>query len=265
MFRSQDEHLKNLNGVLPIKASQSLVDIWEVEIVNHLYAEEVFDVEEAQEYVLKRLGVLRVANMPNLKDIWKGPTRFVRLSSLRELVAYNCASIRSLLFLSMVQNLPCLKSLRIEECPKLEYIFHDNMNYGDDDEFAHMKRHSQNTCFPNLEIFHVEGCDELKFLFPLSIALDLPLLKEVCVKRTPQLAQLFTEDEEWCEGDNKEITLPSLKIICLEELPCLSRIFPLGYKLSCQSLEKVQLIRVAAENDNTQVIYDLERKFTRQK
>lgn len=258
----QKEYWMVLGRVLPIRAQQSLLDFWMVEIVRCIHddIEEVFDLVEAKKPVLELLEVLKVCYMPNLKYIWKGHTKFVILQNLREIVAFKCAAITFLFPLSMVRNLPCLESLIASECPQLEHIFQDDIGSVSRNSLIIARDDSDEdvcagavTCLPNLKKILVEECGKVKYLFPLSVAQHLPSLKWLHIQRLSQLVHLFYEDREGiCVGHNEKIIfLPKLQDIQLDNLPRLSSICPPGYMLT----------RMFGENWKTEVYGSWGRNF----
>ena len=94
----------------------------------------------------------------------------------------------------------------------------------------------------------VEGCDRLKFIFPLSVAQRLPSLQEIVVKGARQLEQVIGNDEGKGQANNEESVLPYLRILKLEDLPCLSPIFPIVYGLSRLSIAKLKEVFISNWN-----------------
>ncbi|XP_048497664.2 uncharacterized protein LOC104891662 [Beta vulgaris subsp. vulgaris] len=99
----------------------------DIETCSFHLEEALLDVKEAQQQVFTQLKKMEVVDMPRLKHLWKGHTHFLNLCNLAEIYLKDCASIKNLFPLSVAQNLPNLKSLKVVNFSELEHIFGDDI------------------------------------------------------------------------------------------------------------------------------------------
>ncbi|MBA0624874.1 hypothetical protein Godav_010153, partial [Gossypium davidsonii] len=101
------------------------------------------------------------------------------------------------------------------------------------------QHHLQPICFPNLTLIRIFNCENLKCLFPITVAHGgLPKLKTISLENVPKLEQVFEGDEANVSKDEeKVIHLPQLTDLDLGRLPNLMSFSPVGYHFVFPSLE----------------------------
>jgi len=72
-----------------------------------------------------------------------------------------------------------------------------------------------------LKEMHVEVCESLESLFPVSVATDLPRLQVLKVTECLKLEEIFRKDEKGEEGTTQENVFPRLTSLTLEKLASL--------------------------------------------
>ncbi|KAJ0046994.1 hypothetical protein Pint_04549 [Pistacia integerrima] len=105
-----------------------------------------------------------------------------------------------------------LRSLSVEGCKDLEQIVVED----DDDHLP--------VLFPNLSQIHVNWCDKLKCILPISIARGLQL-QESDVRQNFQLKEASGHEEKANLMDEKVIMLPQLEELTIVYAPQLKSIF----------------------------------------
>ncbi|XVF70606.1 hypothetical protein PTKIN_Ptkin11bG0176400 [Pterospermum kingtungense] len=150
------------------------------------------------------------------------------LHFLRWLIISNCSKLKFLFPRLLAESLPHLSYLLIEQCDELEQIIDK-----DETSASSSQGHLQPICFLSLMEICIEGCNNLKSLFSVSVALSLSQLKWFTIRGASKLEQVFEyEGAIDIEDTEKEIVLPRLGILSLEELPRLQSFTPMGYHCS---------------------------------
>ncbi|KAL9366265.1 hypothetical protein Peur_037464 [Populus x canadensis] len=164
--------------LFPAKLRQGLKNLKEVIVHSCKSLEEVFELGEADEgsseekELLSSLTLLKLQELPELKCIWKGPTRHV---SLQNLVHLKVSDLKKLTFIftpSLARNLPKLESLRINECGQLKHIIRE--------EDGEREIIPESPRFPKLKKINISFCFSLEYVFPVSIdgIIKFPRLRE---------------------------------------------------------------------------------------
>ncbi|XP_077239361.1 putative disease resistance protein RGA3 [Tasmannia lanceolata] len=196
------------------KGMQSLTSLKNLVIRECPQLHSLFPNDENNDYGLPtELITLEIRTCPNLRSLPKG---MQSLTSFTKLVVHECPQLHSL-FLDDEKNdprlptplttldisaflnlkslpkrmqslLPCLKELKIKDCPQLHSLFPDDEN----------NDHGLPTTLNNLEIF---SCPNLKSL-PKGMQ-SLTSLRNLIIDSCPQLFSLFPDD------NNNEYGLPT--------------------------------------------------------
>ncbi|KAJ6950518.1 hypothetical protein NC651_004248 [Populus alba x Populus x berolinensis] len=170
--------------LFPARLRQGLKNLKKVIVFRCKSLEEVFELGEADEgsseekELLSSLTKLHLSKLPELKCIWKGPTRHV---SLKSLVVLKLDSLDKLTFIfttSLAQSLPKLERLEIRDCGELKHIIRE--------EDGEREIIPESPCFPQLKTIDISFCDKLEYVslshnrdgiikFPQLIELSLQL------------------------------------------------------------------------------------------
>uniref|UniRef100_A0A3N7EHB6 AAA+ ATPase domain-containing protein n=1 Tax=Populus trichocarpa TaxID=3694 RepID=A0A3N7EHB6_POPTR len=156
--------------LFPARLRQGLKNLKEVFIDNCESLEEVFELGEADEGsskekelpLLSPLTKLRLLVLPELKCIWKGPTRHVSLQSLNFLELGYLDKLAFIFTPSLAQSLPQLQTLNITACGELKHIIRE--------EDGEREIIPESPCFPQLKNIFIQRCGKLEYVFPVSMS-----------------------------------------------------------------------------------------------
>jgi len=112
------QDLKNLKSV-EIKDCKSLKEVFELGEADEGSS------EEKELPLLSSLTELLLQGLPEIKCIWTGPTRHVSLQSRVHLRLYSLHKLTFIFTPSLAQSLPKLEGLEIEKCSGLKHIIRE--------------------------------------------------------------------------------------------------------------------------------------------
>ncbi|KAB2032521.1 hypothetical protein ES319_D05G380100v1 [Gossypium barbadense] len=182
--------------------------------------EELF---EYSGYNLSSLKILTLSKLTELQVIWSGPIQVEHFQNLTQLTVNDCRRLRYIFSSTIARNLPQLWMLNISDCEELEQIIEKDQTPS--------QHHLQPICFPNLSSITIINCENLKCLFPITLAHDgLPNLLGLYLTRVSKLEQVFEGDESNVSKDEEKVMhLPRLTYLHFDELPNLVSFSPVGY------------------------------------
>ncbi|KAF9666749.1 hypothetical protein SADUNF_Sadunf16G0261100 [Salix dunnii] len=182
---------RDIRTLFPAKWQQALKNLVSVEIINCKSLEEVFELgevgegirEEKELRLLSSLTRLELEWLPELKCIWKGPTRYVSLQSLIHLELWSLYKLTFIFTPSLAQSLIHLETLRIKYCTGLEHL----IRVKDDEKEIILKSFG----FPKLKTLSISGCDKLEYVFHVSVSPSLLNLEVMEIYFAKSLKQIF--------------------------------------------------------------------------
>ncbi|MBA0672360.1 hypothetical protein Goklo_025172, partial [Gossypium klotzschianum] len=182
--------------------------------------EELF---EYPRYNLSSLEILTLSELTELRVIWSGPIHVEHFQNLTQLTVSFCRRLRYIFSLTIARNLLQLCKLHIDYCKELEQIIEKDQTPS--------QHHLQPICFPNLSWIQISDCENLKSLFPITLAHGgLPNLHHLYLTGVSKLEQLFEGDESNVSKDEEKVMhLPRLTYLQLRHLPNLVSFSPVGY------------------------------------
>ncbi|TYJ39142.1 hypothetical protein E1A91_A04G046200v1 [Gossypium mustelinum] len=210
--------------------------------------EELF---EYSGYNLSSLKVLRLSKLTELRVIWSAFIQVEHFKNLSKLTVQDCRRLRYIFSPTIARNLPQLWNLDISDCEELEQIIEKDQTPS--------QHHLQPICFPNLSWIIIRNCENLKCLFPITLAHGgLPDLEQLYLERVTKLEQVFEGDEGNVSKDEQTVIhLPRLTDLVLGRLPNLVSFSPVGYHFVFPSLE-ILTVR-GCPNINTRFSVDSKR------
>jgi disease resistance protein RPS2 len=156
--------------LFPARLRQGLKNLKELTVDSCKSLEEVFELGEADEgsseeeemLPLSSLTTLQLSWLPEVKCIWKGPTRLVSLRSLADLYLDSLDKLTFIFTASLARSLPKLLRLEISNCAELQHIIRE--------EDGEREIIPQSPCFPKLKTLYIEECGKLEYVFPVSLS-----------------------------------------------------------------------------------------------
>ncbi|XP_022733499.1 uncharacterized protein LOC111287304 isoform X2 [Durio zibethinus] len=186
-----------LKSIFPPCLAQSLLHLQVLEISECDRIEQVFDfppqeVGELEVRPLSNLTSLELKSLPELKWIWKGPTHLVNLQSLKTMRIEGCLKLAYLFSTPLAQSLMHLEVLQISHCDSLEHVIFDE---AENEVFNMTKdkdgRPPQDIVLQRLQILRLKNLEKLSSFCPENFVMSLSLKAfEVC--NCPQLTEFKT-------------------------------------------------------------------------
>ncbi|XVF18483.1 hypothetical protein REPUB_Repub11eG0025500 [Reevesia pubescens] len=139
--------------------------------------------EENQALLLSNIEHLELDSLPELRWIFKGPTDYFSLPSLKVVTIARCHKLKSLFSPSLIPSLRLLEKLKIGKCDNLERVFME-LERGNDQIVL---------CLPKLEFVEISDCARLEYVFPTSLAQGLPCLRTLRLDNLNNLCGLIAE------------------------------------------------------------------------
>ncbi|KAJ6966747.1 hypothetical protein NC652_004335 [Populus alba x Populus x berolinensis] len=195
----------DIRAPFPAKLLQALKNLKSVEIEDCKSLEEVFELGEADEEV--SLTKLQLKRLPELKCIWKGPTRHVILQNLAYLSLNYLNKLTFIFTPSLAQSLPKLESLCIRNCGELKHIIREGD--GEREIIPESPR------FPKLKEIFIQGCGKLEYVFPVSVSPSLLNLEKMQISDVDNLKQIFYSGEGDALPTDFIIKFPRLRSLSL--------------------------------------------------
>ncbi|EEF39395.1 probable disease resistance protein At4g27220 [Ricinus communis] len=224
--------------IFPAKLLRGMQKLERVEIDDCEVLAQVFELDgldETNKECLSYLKRLELYNLDALVCIWKGPTDNVNLTSLTHLTICYCGSLASLFSVSLAQSLVHLEKLEVKDCDQLEYVIAEKKGTETFSKAHPQQRH----CLQNLKSVIIEGCNKMKYVFP--VAQGLPNLTELHIKASDKLLAMFGTENQVDISNVEEIVFPKLLNLFLEELPSLLTFCPTGYHYIFPSLQELRV------------------------
>ncbi|KAG8492260.1 hypothetical protein CXB51_009938 [Gossypium anomalum] len=188
--------------------------------------EELFDFR----YNLSSLKILNLSELTELRVIWSAPIQVDYFENLYQLIVQDYRRLRYTFSPTIARNLPQLSRLGIYNCEELEQLIEKDQTPS--------QHHLQPICFPNLKQITIKRCENLKCLFPITLADGgLQKLEELTLSGVFKLEQVFEGDEGYVSKvEEKVIHLPQLGFLELDGIPNPVSFSPVGYHFVFQSL-----------------------------
>jgi disease resistance protein RPS2 len=183
--------------------------------------EEVFELGEADEgsseekELLSSLTGLQLSGLPELKCIWKGPTRHVSLQSLNILILDSLDKLPFIFTPSLARSLPKLKRLSISKCGQLKHIIREEdgereiipESPGQDDQASPINVEKE-IVLPNLKELSLQQLSSIVcFSFGWCDYFLFPRLEKLKVHQCPKLTTKFATTPDGSMSAHSEVLL----------------------------------------------------------
>ena len=201
---------------------------------------------------LKKLKQLQISGCDEMKQIISEEEMILEshgqpicLSKLETLEVKECGKLEYIFPISVARGLPQLERLKLRDLPQLKKVYGQNREgeVGD----CEIESHHQPSGFPKLKTIQVGNCENLEYIFPISIARDLPQLESLELRDLPQLKKVFGQNREGEVGDceieshHQPTGFPKLKTLQVSVCENLENIFPISIARGLQQLESLEL------------------------
>ncbi|KAK8300384.1 hypothetical protein V6Z11_D05G381300 [Gossypium hirsutum] len=224
------EGCNNLKYIFPMSIANNLGQLHTLKIKSCSQLEDI--IEDRQNFGLKTnlnkplsslSGEANVVQTTEMREVWNGPIQVEHFQNLTELIVFKCRRLRYIFSPTIARNLPQLCNLDINNCEELEQIIEKDQTPS--------QHHLQPICFPNLRWIRIINCENLKCLFPITLAHGgLQNLELLNLSRVSKLEQVFEGDEGNVSKDKEKlIHILQLCSLRLYELPNLVSFSPVGY------------------------------------
>jgi hypothetical protein len=244
----------DIRTLFPAKWRQALKNLRRVKTYDCKSLEEVFEFDEAEEGIneekelplLSSLTSLRLTDLPELKCIWKGPTRHVSLQSLFYLELLSLNKLTFIFTPSLARSLIHLETLQVKQCYELKRLIREQD--GDDRKII-----PESLRIPELQTLSIGECDKLEHVFPVSVSPSLLNLEHMMISFAYNLKQIFHSEEGDALTRDGIINFPQLTKLSLSscsvfgpksftaQLPSLQVLTIQGYEESDNSLAQLQV------------------------
>ncbi|KAK8576294.1 hypothetical protein V6N13_090768 [Hibiscus sabdariffa] len=161
---------------------------------------------------LVQLEEITVKNCPKMEYIIKKgaeetPIDLVLLPNLWLIKLESCSELKSFCMGSITLDCPSLIRIEVDDCPKLHAMACTG-------EIDGGEIFNDKVVFKNLKVLEVGECNNLKYIFSVSMALDLVQLEHIRVKNCPKMEYIIKKGAE--ETTIDLVLLPNLWLIELD-------------------------------------------------
>jgi hypothetical protein len=164
---------------------------------------EPYEGSTEEKELLSSLTALDLRWLPEVKCIWKGPTRHVSLHNLAHLFLISLDKLTFIFTPSLARSLPKLETLDLSKCGELKHIIRE--------EDGERKIIPESPCFPKLKTISIKECGKLEYVFPVSVSPSLLNLEEMQIFEAHNLKQIFYSVEGDALTRDAIIKFPKLR------------------------------------------------------
>ncbi|TYH21409.1 hypothetical protein ES288_A04G041900v1 [Gossypium darwinii] len=192
----------------------TLIDILECESLKFLFPITV-DHGGPKKLNAPKLQTLKIKRCSGLEEIIQDPqVSNISFQCLREIQVIGCNNLKNIFPISVVDTLGQLHTLKIKSCSQLEEIIQDP-------QVSHINLQS-------LREVEVNKCNNLKYLFPQSVAKILGQLHTLKIKSCSRVEDIIQDPQV------SNISLQSLREVEVQKCYNLKFLFPMSVNDSLQ-------------------------------
>ena len=221
LYYVQVNNCGDVRAPFPAKLLRALKNLKGVTVDRCKSLEEVFELGEADEgsseekELLSSLTGLQLSGLPELKCIWKGPTRHVSLQSLNILILDSLDKLPFIFTPSLAQSLPKLAGLYINNCGQLKHIIIEEdggreiipESPGQDDQASPINVEKE-IVLPNLRELSIQQLSSIVcFSFGWCDYFLFPRLEKLKVHQCPKLTTKFATTPDGSMSAQSEVLL----------------------------------------------------------
>lgn len=193
--------------------------------------------------------------MENLETIWHPFLAPNSLVNFKKLVVKKCHKIEHIFPMYMHGAFATLEYLMVEDCNFVNQIFQLGANEMHSGDYTTLLKSikllqlpklrqiwstdpNSSLFFKNLKDVCVEECGDLEYLFPFSIAMNLPLLEKLTIQQAKRMKEIVSRREEPLDNPVK-FELKSLTELFLCNLHDMQGFWAEDHSLAFHSLKKL--------------------------
>ncbi|XP_027906872.1 disease resistance protein SUMM2-like [Vigna unguiculata] len=249
-------HLCSLPMASSMKKLKSLV------ISGCLKMEKIFEIEGISANkvcVFPKLEEIHLSKMKRLTDMWQTEVGIDSFSSLISVRIEECDQLDKIFPSHMEGWFESLINLQISKCKSVEEIFEINDSQEIDasggidtnlqvillEELPKLKELWSKDPdgilnFKKLRTIDVSYCDELRNLFPASVAKDVPKLERMSVLYCERMMEIVS-NKDTSEADNDPLEFPELTFVRLYGLPTMKQFYKGRHPIKCPKLKELSM------------------------
>ncbi|XP_027906929.1 uncharacterized protein LOC114166401 isoform X2 [Vigna unguiculata] len=249
-------HLCSLPMASSLKKLKSLV------ISGCLKMEQIFEIEGSSENkvcVFPKLEEIHLNKMKRLTDMWQTEVGIDSFSSLISVRIEECDQLDKIFPSHMEGWFESLINLQISKCKSVKEIFEINDSQeidasgGIDTNLQVIlleglpklkelwsKDPDGILNFKKLRTIDVSYCDELRNLFPASVAKDVSKLERMSVLRCKRMVEIVS-NKDTSEANNDPLEFPELTFVRLYALPNMKQFYKGRHPIKCSKLKELSM------------------------
>ncbi|WVZ17802.1 hypothetical protein V8G54_010784, partial [Vigna mungo] len=246
-------YLCSLSMARSLKKLKSLV-ISECPVMEKIFETEINSADKV--CIFPRLEEIHLSKMNKLTDMWQTKVSVDSFCSLISVKIEECNKLDKIFPSHMEGWFESLENLKVYRCQSIEVIFEIN-NSQEIDEFGGIDTNLQVILledlpklkqlwsidpnrilnFKNLKTIEVGGCDELKNLFPVSVAKDVPNLEHISVLYCDKMEEIVASQD----ASEDLLVFPELTSVRLHRLLNLKYFYKRKYPIKCPKLKELSV------------------------
>ncbi|XP_028775902.1 uncharacterized protein LOC114732734 [Neltuma alba] len=165
----------------------------------------------AGQVLFSNLETIIIKDMPKLKTIWHPFFTSNSISSLKTMHVSKCEKLDKIFPSYMERAFRSLETLIVIDCNSVEVLFEISCETGSAEDTAGLQKLTllrlsklkqiwstdpkENLPFHKLLHVCVENCNNLEYLFPLSIAMHAVHIEDITIKNAGRMKQIVSEEE----------------------------------------------------------------------
>ncbi|XP_028789189.1 uncharacterized protein LOC114745206 [Neltuma alba] len=224
------------------------LQIRECEMMEEIIGTEGRNSAAIEEVGFPKLETVIISNMKRLRKVW-----YSQFEGLKTMEVNNCEKLEHIFPSDMHTTFGRMETLKITDCGSVKEIFKLPNNEITGEEATQLKNlhllrlpelkqiwnkdPQGNFRFHNLQDVHVEGCENLDYLFPFSIALDLHQLEKLTM-HSCGMSEIVAKKEE-----TAIFHFDQLHILQIWNMPRLDRFYSGSHSLTCPSLKMLWVFK----------------------
>ncbi|XP_022642038.1 putative disease resistance protein At1g63350 [Vigna radiata var. radiata] len=249
-------HLCSLPMASSLKKLKSLI------ISGCFIMESIFEIEGTSAnkvFVFPKLEEIHLSNMKRLRDIWHTRVNIDSFSSLISVNIEECNQLDKIFPSHMEGWFESLINLKVSNCKSVKEIF-EISDYEEIDEYGGIDTNLQIILlkdlpklkelwskdphgilnFKKLRTIDINNCEELRNLFPASMAKDVSKLERMSILHCKRMVEIVSSKDA-SEANNDPLEFPELSYVRLYELENMKQFYKGRHPIKCPKLKELSI------------------------